>query len=101
MDPKFWEWWKAVQGFEGSLAGVGDNQVHAQQAIARADGVVKQGVDADSKAKSVGSLDLQAVIGRIERRQAGGFVDENDEKTMTNLKGQVLGALTRVMDLGS
>jgi len=20
MDPKFWEWWKAVQGFEGSLA---------------------------------------------------------------------------------
>jgi len=83
------------------LAGVGDIQGHAQQAIARADGVVKQGVDADSKAKSVASLDLQAVIGRIERRQAEGFVDENDEKTMTNLKGQVLGALTRVMDLGS
>lgn len=87
------------QGF--ALAGVGDIQVHAQQAIARADGVVKQGVDADSKVKSVARLDLQAVIGRIERRQAEGFADENDEKTMTNLKGQVLGALTRVMDLGS
>ena len=83
------------------LAGIGDVQVHAQQAIAQAETVVKQGVDADSKAKGNARLGLQAVIGRIERRQAQGFTDENEEKTIANLKGQVLGELTKVMDLGS
>ena len=74
---------------------------HAQQALARGRVVLQAAPDYDAMAKSAAILSFSAVLGRIESQQAQGFANEDDERSMLSLKGQLLGEMGRVMNLGS
>ena len=102
-DQAFWEWWKLVAGFEGWLKRneerrlqarkLADTQTirgHAQQALARGRAVLQAAPDYDVTAKSGAILSFSAALGRIESQQAQGFANEDDERSMLSLKGQLL-----------
>ena len=112
-DQAFWEWWRLVAGFEGWLKRNEERRLQARtladtqtmrgqaQALARGRAVLQAAPDYDARAKSAAILDLSAVIGRNESQQAQGFANEDDERAMLVLKGQVLSEMGRVMNLGS
>jgi len=74
---------------------------HAQQALARGRSVLQAAPDVDSMTKRSAILVFSAVLGRIESQQAQGFANEDDERSMLSLKGQLLSEMGRVMNLGS
>jgi lysozyme family protein len=73
----------------------------SQRALRLAESMLEQGPDAGSEAKSAARNELWAVVGRIEQKEKTGFAHEEERSGLRSLKGQLLNALGRLMNLGS